>query len=123
MNPLEVRSPSFRTASAGLSGAGEDLAAHGHALGTSGAVFGPGPVGGLLSDLLERTLGALTASLESVVTDLNDAGQALGQMDTGYRRAENLSTEAVSQATRADSPATPRPSPHPYAPPGTAWPA
>ncbi|MEV4093668.1 hypothetical protein [Streptosporangium saharense] len=123
MKPLEVRPPSFRTASAGLGGVGEDLAAHGHALGASGAVFGSGPVGGLLGDLLGRTLGALTASLESVVTDLDDAGRALGWTDTGYRRAEDLSVEAVSQATREDSPAIPPPSPHPYGPPGTAWPA
>ncbi|MER7128463.1 hypothetical protein [Streptosporangium saharense] len=123
MKPLEVRSSSFRTASAGLSGVGEDLAAHGHTFGTSGAVFGSGPVGGLLGDLLERTLGALTASLESVVTDLDGAGQGLDRMDTGYRRAENLGVEAVSQAAREDSPATPPPSPHPYGPPGTAWPA
>ncbi|MEU1877765.1 hypothetical protein ABZ470_10665 [Streptosporangium sp. NPDC020072] len=123
MKPLEVRSPSLRTASGGLGGVSGDLAAQGRDLGSSTAAFGSGPVGGLLGDLLGRTLGAITESLESVVADLGDAGQALGRMDAGYRRAESLSEEAVSQASRGGSPASPPPSHRPYGTPGTAWPS
>ncbi|MFI6510912.1 hypothetical protein ACIBCT_25180 [Streptosporangium sp. NPDC050855] len=122
MKPLDVRPSTLRTASGGLGGVRDDLAAHGRDLGGSPAMFGTGPVGGLVGGVYAQTVGAILESLESVVTDLGDAEQALGLMDAGYRRAERLGEEAVSQAVRGDSPASRPPSSPPAGTSGTAGP-
>ncbi|MGS2644629.1 hypothetical protein [Streptosporangium sp. LJ11] len=123
MKPLDVHPSSLRTASGGLGEVRDDLAARAHDVGGSPAMFGTGPIGGLVGGLFGQTVEAMLESLESVVADLGDAEQALGRMDVGYRRAEQLGEEAVSQAVREDCPATRPPSSPPGGTSGTAGPA
>ncbi|MGN9781211.1 hypothetical protein ACTMTF_07275 [Nonomuraea sp. ZG12] len=119
MKPLDVRPSTLRTASGGLGEVRDDLAARSREVGGSPAMFGTGPIGGLVGGLFVQTVGAMLESLESVVADLGDAEQALSQMDVEYRRADQLGAEAVSQAARADYPASRPPSSPPSGTPRT----
>lgn len=120
MKPLDVRPSILRTASGGLGGVRGDLAARSREVGGSPAMFGTGPIGGLVGGLFGQTVGAMLESLESLVADLGDAEQALGRMDVEYRRADLLGEEAVSQAVRRDYPASRPPSSPPSGTPGRA---
>lgn len=120
MKPTDVRPSTLRTASGGLGEVRDELAARSREVGGSPAMFGTGLIGGLVGELFARTAGAMLESLESVVTDLGDTEQALSRMDVEYRRADQLSAEAVSQAARGDYPATRPPSSPPSGTPRTA---